>query len=100
MKKIILFFLLLSTAAMVNAQSKKIDTLRVALSKATAPDTTRLNILKELARNYFISKPDSSLFFGQQCYELAVKFKRVKDQGLALNFMANAYSSLGDYVKC
>jgi two-component system NtrC family sensor kinase len=100
MRKIALFFLLLSIAAMVNAQSKKIDTLRVALSKATEPDTVRLNVLKELARNYFISKPDSSLIFGQQCYELAVKFKRVKDEGLALNFMANAYSSLGDYVKC
>ncbi len=100
MKKIVLFFLLLSTAAMVNAQIKKIDTLRLALSKAAAPDTTRLNILRELARNYFISKPDSTLIFGQQCYELAVKLKRVKDEGQALNFMANAYSSLGDYAKC
>ena len=100
MKKLSIILLLLVTTVIADAQSKKIDTLRVALSKANAPDTVRLNILKELARNYFISKPDSCLMFGQQCYELAVKFKRMKDQAQALNSMANAYASLGDYVKC
>ncbi len=99
MKKLSIILLLLITTLIAAAQSKKIDTLRVALSKANAPDTTRLNILKELSRDYFISKPDSSLIFGQQYYELAVKFKRVKDQAYALNSMGNAYASLGDYAK-
>jgi len=57
MKKLSIILLLLVTTVIADAQSKKIDTLRVALSKANAPDTVRLNILKELARNYFISKP-------------------------------------------
>jgi len=100
MKKPILLLLLFVFSLTVNAQSKKIDTLRAALNKSTEPDTVRLNILKELSRNYFISKPDSSLIFGQQAYELAVKFKRVRDEALALNFMGNAYSTLADYVKC
>jgi two-component system NtrC family sensor kinase len=100
MKKNFILLLLLFTAITGYTQSKKIDTLRVALSKATAPDTTRLSILKQLAGAYFISKPDSSLIFGQQAYEIAVKFKRIRDQAQALNFMSNAYSFLGDYVKC
>jgi len=100
MKKLSLILLLLVTTVIADAQNKEIDTLRVALSKANAPDTTRLNILKKLASDYFISKPDSSLIFGQQCYDLSVKFKRVRDQAVSLNYMADAYSSLGDYVKC
>jgi two-component system, NtrC family, sensor kinase len=91
--------LLLFTVFTANAQSKKIDTLRVALSKATEPDTVRLNILQELARNYFISKPDSSLLFAQEYYGIAVKFKRVRDQASAVNNMANSYVNLGDYAK-
>jgi two-component system NtrC family sensor kinase len=93
---LILLFLALFSA---NAQSKKIDTLRVALSKATEPDTVRSNILHELARSYFISKPDSSLIFAQEYYDIAGKYKRVKDQAMALNNMANSYITLGDYVK-
>lgn len=100
MKKIFVILPLFLFASLItSAQSKKIDTLRVALSKATAPDTIRLNILKELSSSYFISKPDSSLYFGQQCYDLAIKFNRIADQGIGLNNMANAYTSLGDYVK-
>ncbi|HTD39842.1 MAG TPA: ATP-binding protein [Mucilaginibacter sp.] len=101
MKKILslTLALLLLTLYTANAQSKKIDTLRVALSKATEPDTVRLNILRELARNYFVSKPDSSLLFAQEYYGLAVKFKRVRDQASAVNNMANSYITLGDYVK-
>jgi signal transduction histidine kinase len=100
MKRPFLFLLFIVITLTVAAQSKKIDSLRAALNKATEQDTVRLNILKELSRNYFISKPDSSLIFGQQSYDLAVKFKRVNDQALALNFMGNAYSTLADYVKC
>ena len=100
MKKFTLINLLLFATIIVAAQGKKMDTLRVALSKATAPDTVRLNILKELSHSYFDSTPDSAIIFGQEYYELAVKFGRVKDQGTAVNYMANAYSSLGDYTKC
>ena len=101
MRKILalILVLLLFTLFTANAQSKKIDTLRVALSKATEPDTVRLDILHELARNYFISKPDSALLFAQEYYDIAVKLKRVKEQSRALNNMANSYITLGDYVK-
>jgi len=91
--------LFLFTLFTASAQSKKIDTLRVALNKATEPDTLRMNILHELARNYFTSKPDSALLLAQEYYDIAVKLKRVKDQASALNNMANSYTTLGDYVK-
>jgi len=99
MRKILTSAFLLFIVFTANAQSKKIDTLRVALSKATEADTVRLNILRELARNYFISKPDSALLFAQEYYDIAAKFKLVKDQASALNSMANSYITLGDYVK-
>ncbi|MBV8388872.1 MAG: GAF domain-containing protein [Mucilaginibacter sp.] len=99
MKRLTLTLVLITLMLSAYAQSKKIDTLRVALSKATQPDTVRLKILHELVRNYFISKPDSCLLFAQESYDIAVKYKRVKDQAQALNGMANSYTTLGDYAK-
>jgi len=99
MKKLSLIFLLFTAALTTSAQNKQIDTLRVALSKAAGPDTIRMNILHELTRNYFVSKPDSALIFAHEYYDIAVKLKRVKDQASALNAIANSYSTLGDYVK-
>ena len=98
MKKITLIFILIFTVATASAQRKKIDTLRVALSKA-ADDTTRLNILKQLSTVYFISNPDSSIIFSQQGYNLAVKYNRVLDEARMLNNLGNSYGTLGDYVK-
>ncbi len=101
MRKTIIVALALSIFAFfeASAQSKKIDTLRVALRKAVEADTVRLDLLHRLANSYFISKPDSALLFSQEYYEIAGKFKRVKDQASALNNMANSYVTLGDYVK-
>ena len=99
MRKLFIIPLLLFTAVVGMAQSKRIDTLRAALGRNTALDTTRLNLLKALSHDYFISKPDSSLLFGQLAYDLAIKFKRLSDQAYALNYMANSYTTLGDYTK-
>lgn len=99
MKKLTFTLALIVLILNANAQSKKIDTLRVALSKAAQSDTVRLKILRELIRSYFISKPDSCLLFAQEYYDMAVKYKRVLDQAQALNGMANSYTTLGDYAK-
>ncbi|MBV8390487.1 MAG: hypothetical protein JO080_11855, partial [Mucilaginibacter sp.] len=69
MKKLAITLALITLILSAYAQNKKIDTLRVALSKATQPDTVRLKILHELVRNYFISKPDSCLLFAQESYD-------------------------------
>jgi signal transduction histidine kinase len=91
---ILLFFIVLNA----NAQHKKIDTLRLALGKATA-DTDKLNIDRQLGTIYFISNPDSCIIFSLQAYELATKLKLPIVQARALNNMANAYATMGDYVK-
>jgi two-component system NtrC family sensor kinase len=98
MKKIAFTLALLALFINANAQRKVIDSLRAALSKTTV-DTTRMNILKNLGNAYFISRPDSSIIFGQQAYELAVKYNDVLNQAKILNSVANAYATIGDYVK-
>ena len=99
-KKLSSIVLLLATLVIAHAQGKRIDTLRLALSKAKEQDTVRLNILKNISVSYYISKPDSGLIFGQQYYELATRLNRVQDQGIATNYMGIAYRSLGDFERC
>src|SRR5260370_29291676 len=99
MKKQALIFLFLFTSVAAVAQSKKADSLRQELSKASIPDTARLKLLHDLSLYYFNSKPDSCLFFAQQAYGLAVKRDRLKDQGTALSNIASSYAPLGDYAK-
>jgi len=99
MRKLSIILLFLFTTLVTTAQNKKADTLRLALSKATAPDTVRLKILLQLSHSYFISKPDSCLLIGQEGYDLAVKLNRLADQAYAINTIAVAYTTLGDYAK-
>jgi signal transduction histidine kinase len=98
MKRIILALILLGLVFSARAQHKKIDSLRLALSKTTE-DTARIAILRQLGTGYFISRPDSSIIFSQEGYELAVKYNRIPDQAKALNNLANSYGTIGDYVK-
>jgi len=98
MKKICLAFVLVFTIASANAQRKQIDTLRASLKNAP-DDTTRINILGKLGTSYFISNPDSCIIFSLQAYELAVKNNLPIKQSRALNNTANAYGTMGDYVK-
>ncbi len=99
MKKLILSLFLLSAFVVSKAQRRQIDSLRAALERNPATDTARLNILNNLGSAYFISKPDSAIFFALQAYELAVKFKLPIKQADASNTIGNSYSNLADYVK-
>jgi two-component system, NtrC family, sensor kinase len=98
MKKKSIILLLFFTVAITNAQQKRNDSLKKALS-LTQADTNRLRVLIALGKATFISKPDTALILGQQAYELAEKFNRVEDQARCLNLMANAYATVGDYAK-
>lgn len=88
----------LLTVAVGKAQDKSIDKLRLTLKTAKV-DTVRLQALIELSKAYFISNPDSCIIFAQQAYELAERFNRLLDEGRALNNLANAYATMGDYAK-
>jgi len=81
-----------------NAQHKKSDTLLVALQKANT-DTNKFVASITLSRHYYLSFPDSAIFFAQRSYEIAVKNNWVNAQAFALKRLADAYGNLGDYVK-
>ncbi len=98
MKKLPLLLLLLITVFFAAAQKKRIDTLRLALSKAKT-DTVRYEALHNLSITYQFADPDSSIIFAQQGYLLAIKNNWALNQEKCLNNMANAYGSLGDYFK-
>ncbi len=97
MKKALILSLLLMVFFTAMAQHKKIDSLRVALNKATT-DTDKYAALYELGKIYYISYPDSSIIFYQQAFLIAKKYNWVKEQGNDFNGIANAYGSMGDYV--
>jgi len=98
MKKLSLLFLLLITFFFAAAQKKRIDTLRLALSKAKT-DTMRYEALSNLCNAYFLSNLDSAIVLGQQGYLLAKKNNWALNQEKCLDDMAGAYNNLGDYVK-
>lgn len=80
-----------------SAQHKKIDTLRVALSKAVT-DTNKYMALRNLGNIYYISNPDSSIIFDQQAFLIAKKHNWQKSLANTLNGIANAYATMGDYA--
>jgi two-component system NtrC family sensor kinase len=98
MKKTAILALLLFTLFTANAQKKRIDTLRLALSKAKT-DTMRYGASINLSFAYYLPNPDSSIIFAQQAYLLAKKNNWASGQEKCLNNIANSYASLADYVK-
>jgi len=99
MKKTAALTLLLFTLFTANAQKKRIDTLRLALSQAKT-DTMRFEALRNLDNAYYNSNPDSAILFGQQSFLLAKKNNWTISQARARNNIASDYLSMGDYVKC
>jgi two-component system, NtrC family, sensor kinase len=98
MKKTLTIALFLFALLTVSAQQKKIDTARLAISKAKT-DTEKYVALLRVMGLYIQNQPDSSLIFNQQGYLLAKKNNWAADQATSLNAMANTYVSMGDYVK-
>ncbi|MGZ3945317.1 MAG: ATP-binding protein [Mucilaginibacter sp.] len=98
MKRIILSLILLGLILSAGAQRKKIDTIRAELKK-DMDDTTRINKLIDLARQYYISNPDSNIIISLQVYDQAGKYHLLDKQARALNNMATGYATLGDYPK-
>jgi len=98
MKRLLALSLLIFTFFTATAQKTQIDSLRLVLSQAKT-DTTRFEALRSLDNAYYLSKPDSSILFGQECYLLAKKNNWVLNQLKSCNNLASDYSYLGDYVK-
>ena len=73
---------------------KKLNALPV-----TANDTTRVNVLSNLAYQYYLNKPDTTYLLAQQAYELATRLNYHKGQVRALTGIALAFDQWGDYAK-
>jgi len=98
MRKAYFIALLLFTTVVANAQHKKADTLYQAINSAKT-DTDKFNAFIDISRYYYLEFPDSAIVFGQQAYELADKHNWLKGKARSLNVIANAYATIGDYVK-
>lgn len=62
-------------------------------------DTTRINLLLELAYAYYFSKPDSCLSFAEEALSLARKLRTTNSLVAALNCAGEALRFLGDYPR-
>ncbi|MBZ5858347.1 tetratricopeptide repeat-containing sensor histidine kinase [Flavihumibacter profundi] len=81
-------------ASAVNAQKKGKPKDLLENSK---PDTNRVNLLLELADQYYFNKPDSCLFLSKQAIELSRKLSYSKGELMALNKAGEALRFLGDF---
>lgn len=92
MKKLLFVTLLIGMfGCLCFSQVTKIDSLKILIRKAK-DDTTKVNQLNQLAREYMYSYPDSSFLFSTQAHELAEKQKWKK--GIANSILIRAYLKL------
>ncbi len=93
---ILSFCLLLSHR--VAAQQAAIDSLRAVLP-TLKDDTTKIDVLTDIATKYFYVQPDSTFYFAEQAELLAQKLKDKPREIFALNRQGGAYWIKGNYVK-
>src|SRR4051794_11733020 len=98
MKNCTLLFLLVLALTNIAAQQKVIDSLKNELRTAKE-DTTKVYLLGELVRNYYLYKPDTAILLAQQAYDLSQKLHYTRGVAYSLNRMAFSYSTLGDYAR-
>src|ERR687889_2511034 len=95
MKKLFILLWLLPCFHLVKAQQKMIDSLLIELH-TSKPDTNRVLLLGELAKNYYYYKPDTAIILGQVGYELAQQLNYPHGEAVCLNRIAGAYATVGD----
>src|SRR5277367_451626 len=98
MKISFLLIPLLLITALLFSQKSAIDSLQSALKKEKT-DTGRIILLFNLSLAYQDSKPDSALALAQDAYFKSKKIKFVRGESRALNQMAFAFSSIGNFPK-
>jgi len=96
MKTFLPFFFLLLPIYVFCSGNKKQDSLRIKYARV-AIDSTRADILVELADSYHQDKPDSELYIAQQALALSRKIKYYSGEMSALKLMAEGYEFLGNY---
>jgi serine phosphatase RsbU (regulator of sigma subunit) len=77
--------------------SNKVDSLRALLNSNGIADTTRVNILNDMAEVFEEKATDSCAFYGKQALDLATSIHFLKGCGRAYNTLGSYYNSKGDY---
>lgn len=104
MRKILSGLMLLLTVLVASAQQKEIDSLKQLLNKTTA-DTSKVNLMVELSKQYYLQKPDSGLIYAAQALALSKKNGNKKGEmhsltqvGFSLWMMGNIPSASQTFI--
>jgi signal transduction histidine kinase len=97
MKILTTILLTLIITATSYAQQSKIDSLKIALNTATH-DSTRINLITAIYRNYQGSNYDSVIFYADKGLSLALKNKQSIHEGRFLVAKANTLVQKGEYA--
>lgn len=98
MKRLSFLLVLLSSCIIAFPQDREIDSLRSELAKQET-DTGKILLSYYLSNAYQASKPDSALLIAQEAYYMAKNKKFIQGESWALNQMAVAFNSLGNFPK-
>src|SRR6186713_2114080 len=98
MKKVSCCLFLFLVTLFLSAQQNKNDSLSQLLVTAKE-DTSKVNLLNQLSRNFNESKPDSNLFYGLQALELSRKINYNKGEIDALLNTSAGFTFSGNYSK-
>src|SRR5580698_7950630 len=93
---LLIFILLINS--LLFSQNNTVDSLRAAL-KNEKTDTSKIILLYQLSLAYQDSKPDSALLLAQDAYLMSKNKKFIKGESWALNQMAFAFNSIGNFPK-
>jgi hypothetical protein len=98
-KFLILFFTSCVPTFPLLAQTPKIDSLNRQLDLVQA-DTTKVQLLNELAYEFWSKAPDKTLTFAEQALELSKKIKYVNGEARSSQMMGVYYWQKSDYPEC
>ena len=104
MKRFIWVIFLCTTSISLVGQSNNqtltnlIDSLKNEL-EIEEIDTLKAEILLQLSENLLYNDPDSAIFYGEKCLELAERANNIHYQLGALGFIGNAIMNKGDLPK-
>ena len=98
-KKTLFFFLLILSSFAVHAESDSYtDSLQSLLSALREDDTTKLNVLMQLAHDYEGVDRLKAFDHIKSALALAEKLDERKKNGMCLNYLGDLYWYSGDYI--
>jgi tetratricopeptide (TPR) repeat protein len=91
-----LFLFFLTTP--IFAQSKKADSLQTLLKQSTV-DTTKVNVMVDIAVEYWASDPEQTIVYANRAMDLAKKIRYRRGEAKSFQGIGIYYWQKNDYVK-